>query len=268
MEKIFNKPKTCDECNEDLKRLFLYCTNCNKYICYDCFSNHQIDHDYIPCKTLDGNKGEVLDIGSAGYGIPIGDLWPSHEIDAFLSSHHPKCPHAIEYFEKNNITFYCHECKKWLCLNCLDNHLDHGLMLHVGFNDGKELRQIDPNLYKSKNQLSLSVNVYKIDDENLKVEVEINNPNSVPLYDLKIMHTWRGLGEGDNYETIKGDDFVCPTVIDLPAIPPNEIIEIPYEINFSNGIDSHLSSIISIIRFKDVFLGRGMVFAESEIQRV
>jgi len=268
LEKIFRKPQVCDECNKELDRLFLYCRSCNKYICYDCFSSHKMEHNYMPCKSLDENRAVVMDVGFAPYGPDMGDLWPSLGIESFFSQYKPKCLHAIDYFEKNNIIFSCNDCNEWLCLDCLKSHLDHGLTLHVGFNKGNELRQIDPNLYLSEKELLLSVNAYKIDNKNINVDIEINNQNSVPLYDLKIMHTWRGLNEGNNLETINKEDFICPTVIDLPGIPPNEIIKIPYGINFSNGINQDLSSIISIIRFKDVFLGRGRVFAESDIQKL
>ena len=170
MEKIFKRPLVCDECNENLGNLFLFCRSCNKFICFNCFSHHKIEHNYLPCISLDETKAKVLDVGFACYGPPMENRWPSHDIEVFNSSYHPKCEHAIDYFKKNNITFFCKKCNKWLCLECIDNHLDHGLMLHVGFNNGKTLRQIDPKLYKIENQISLSVNATTTEENIIKMK--------------------------------------------------------------------------------------------------
>lgn len=223
-----------------------------------------MEHDYLPCRTLDEeNKASVLDVGHAGYGPDMGDQWPSIDIDTFNSSYHPKCAHAIDYFEKNNITFFCHECKKWLCLECLNDHLAHGLMLHVGFNNANELREIDPNLYNSENQLLLVTKAFETDNNKIKVEFEITNPNNVSLYDLRLMCTWDGLEERDNVEKIDNKYFLCKTLTELEVIPPEKTMKGFYEI--PDGVNLHLSSIITLVRFKDVFLGKGRVLKESLI---
>jgi hypothetical protein len=271
MEKIFEKPILCAECNEELDQFFLFCRSCNTYICYYCFSNHRIDHNYLPCITLENNKAKVLDVGLAGYGPPMEDIWPSLGIDSFISSHHAKCSHAVDYFEKNNITFFCHECRKWYCLDCIDNHSNHGLMLHVGFNNGTELRQIDPNLYKSEHQLVLSCQAFETDEENIKVELEIKNYNSLPIYDLQIMYTFYGLDDdiwdGNNLEMMDNETFLCNNITELEIYPPNESNKASYELSVSNRPDLNLSSITTIIRYKDVFLGKGIVLKKSIIEK-
>jgi len=268
VEKIFDKPEICADCNEDLEQLFLFCRSCDEYICYNCLPNH-MDHDYLPCTTIEDNKTKALNVGVGGYGPPM-DIWPAIGIDSFTSNYNSKCAHAENYFEKNNITFNCKNCEKWVCLECSKDHLDHGLMLHVGFNNGKELRQIDPNLYNSENQLLLSAKANKIDDKHINVELEVNNSNDVPLYDLRIMYTWNGLDhdnwDNTNLETIDNQNYFCNEIFKLEIIPPNETIKMGYELTFSDIPDNNLSPIITIIRSRDVFLGNGVVIKKSKFR--
>ena len=142
VEKIFKKPEMCNDCGQDLGQLFLYCRSCYEFICYSCLPNHN-KHNYLPCTTIQDHKAKALDVGVGGYGPPMVDKWPAVGIDSFTSDYNSKCHHATDYLEKNNITFNCKNCKKWVCLECSKDHLDHDLMLYVGFNNGKELRQID-----------------------------------------------------------------------------------------------------------------------------
>ncbi len=269
MDKIFDKPDVCAECNEELGRLFLFCRSCNKCICYNCFANHKMEHNYLPCKTLENNKAIAMDLGSGGYGPNMGNLWPSIDND-LISSHETKCPHAINYFEKNNSIFYCHDCREWLCLDCLDKHLDHVSMLHVGFNNGKRLRQIDPNLYDSNKELLLSTNAFKTEDGNIKLELEINNDNNVPLYDLRVMYTWKGLDypifTGNALETIDNEEYLCNSIDQIEMISPKETIKIDYEFFISEFLNQDLSSIITMVRFKDVFLGNGIAIEKSAVK--
>jgi hypothetical protein len=63
-----------------------------------------MNHDYLPCKTLDGKKAVVINVGMGGYGPPMKE-WPSLNIDTFFSEHNSRCAHAEDYFNKNNIVF-------------------------------------------------------------------------------------------------------------------------------------------------------------------
>lgn len=265
MEKLNEKAEACDVCNEDLGRLFLLCKTCNKYLCYDCYYDHPIEHDPLPCKTLNRNKYVVMEPGEAGYGPKIEDTWPSLEIDAFFSSYHPKCQHAIDYFKEKNIIFFCHDCHEWVCFDCLDDHLDHGLMLNVGFDNGKQLRQIDPNLYDSEYKILISSKISKIDDQKIKVKLDINNPNDVPLYDLRLMCTWNGLNSSNamDFETIENEDYNCIEITKLEVLPAHFNIKPIYDLDISNLGNSDF--VINIIRFKDPLLGNGVGLTKSSI---
>jgi hypothetical protein len=142
-------------------------------------------------------------------------------------------------------------------------------MAHIGFDDGKRLRQIDPRLYPSDRQLSVSINAIKTDNGNIKVELELNNDNNVPLYDLTLICTWDGLydeiWDETNLETINGKVFACNTVKKFEKILPYNTIQMNYELDVSNVLNLDLSSIITIVRFRDVLEGNGVFMKESTL---
>lgn len=270
MEKLNEKAEACDICNEDLGRLFLLCKTCNKYLCYDCYHDHPIEHDPLPCKTLNGNKYIVMEPGEAGYGPRIEDTWPSLPIKTFFSSYHPKCQHAIDYFKEKNMVFFCHECHKWLCLDCLDDHLEHGVMLQLGYNNGNDLRQIDPNLYGSEYNLELSSNAY-VKKDKIKVELEIKNDNNAPLYDLQILSTYEGYynDEDDLFiETISNKSYYCHKLVEIEFLPPNFTTnDLSYEVQIIDHPSSiDFPQIMTIIRFKDSLLGNGRAISTTSVK--
>lgn len=270
MEKEFKKPRICEECDEELEQFFLFCRNCNKYICYDCFSNHEMKHDYLPCETLDNGNAIVIDVGDGGgYGPSMGNIWPITTFDSFISDYYSRCPHATEYFKKNNITFLCHKCEKWICLDCLSEHSNHDLMLNVGFNNGKDLRQIDPNLYDSNKDLLLDANVFKTTGGDIKLELDIINDNTELLYDLRVMYTFKGLDHtlwcGNAGETIDNEDYLCNNITYVEMISPNESMKIKHEFFVSEFLNYDLSTIITIVRYKDVYLGNGIVLKKNPL---
>lgn len=296
MERSFEKPKACDECNKKLNLFFLFCRTCNRYICYECFKNHNIEHEYIPCKSIDANNAVAIDVGSGAYGAPSGDEWPAIDIDDFESNHYDKCEHAEDYLKKNNIIFstFSSLSGKWICLNCLENHLDDNPMLHVGFDNGKKLRQIDPNLYSSDKKPVLNLKTSKNDKNTIKIELDIFNNNEVSLLDLDIVFSWDNLDESfkitksqnkdlityfvekkeDSEDLI--DDIFCYNTINneehiffhgdmIDLIKASESIKKKYEIKFSDGINSNLSTLIIFIYFKDAFLGQNRCFKKSKV---
>ena len=83
------------------------------------------------------------------------------------------------------------------------------------------------------------------------------------------MYTWKGLSqdnwENEYLETIDNEVYYCNKVTEFEIIPPNETMQMGYNLTFSNIPDYNLSSIITIIRFKDVLLGNGVVIKKSKL---
>ncbi len=94
------KCKDCEKNQKEVKGDFVYCSKCDKFLCYICQLNHP-----------NGNKHNIINF---------------KRYDSLCKIH------------SNLYCFYCIKCKKNLCVYCQSEHESHDLINLYKFNYSKE----------------------------------------------------------------------------------------------------------------------------------
>lgn len=248
MVKKFHIPDKCEECEDYLEKYFGYCRKCNLYFCHDCSTKHYT-HEMLACKKLGNNEGTVMELGNnGGYGPKIEE-WVLFELDNFYTNtFFTKCEHATAYLENKEHIFLCHDCREYICLDCLEKHENHPIMLKVVVNDDM-LRELDPNLYEPNIKLEIDFNLKKY-KQDIIFSAELKNDNKCVIYNIET-----GLIYLDNYQKelktkmideLKSDDsFLFKSII------PNEILDkeaVCFEVRYS---DVHAGIHYDLIKLKN-----------------
>jgi hypothetical protein len=201
MVKKFKMPENCDECSKELEEYFCKCKTCEIYLCYDCLKNHS-KHKVLQCENICDGWAAPIELGDGGGYGPGLDQWVLFELNEFYSNNYlTKCEHSIEYLENNKHIFICHDCRHYICLDCLKEHENHSRMLKVVV-DGNMLRELDPNLYKSDIDLNTNLKIIENPNKILLLNGELDNENKESIYDIKvsIIEYFDKYGSDDKYE--------------------------------------------------------------------
>ena len=181
----------CEECGkkqEEIKKDFVYCLNCVKFLCNNCKMNH-----------TDSNNHNLIN--------------------------YQKCDSLCK-IHSNTFSWYCSNCKKNLCIYCKKEHKNHSLIDLSEFNFSKEsfnaleieikdLQQKVNNLDIFKEKIISLINQNK---ESIELEIQfLTNLFETYKYEEKqknlnyyIINNLKKISTSLNYDKIfiEGDKFI------------------------------------------------------------